>query len=140
MRELDPESIHWGGYAGMSLRQDFRDPLPDYILGGVPVDDFLDQHLEQVTHPLVAGFGLLADSSSDNSIAWSVNGASYSFYQTVERLATARPSPPLNPDPVQIVPQRYTRTKSVRAVQVSDSTRFQEADVSVETVTVDEVS
>ena len=58
MRELDPASIHWGGYAGMKLNQDHSDPLPDYILGGMPVNDFLDQHLNQVTHPLIAGFAV----------------------------------------------------------------------------------
>ena len=116
----------------MRLQQDLSDPLPDYILGGIIADDFLDQHLNQVTHPLIAGFGLLADANSTVTSAWTTHDASRSFNRQLEHLIQAPPAPPLRADPVILTPRMVTKSKCVRAVQVSNTTRYQDADVQFE--------
>ena len=117
----------------MKLLPDRSDPLPDYIFGGMPTNDFLDQHLNQVTHPLLAGFGLLSDNDSTMNSAWSVQDVSNSFYRQVEQLTQAPLAPPLSADPVIMTPRLVTRSLCVRAVQVSNLTRYQDADVQFKT-------
>ena len=140
VRSLDSSSIHWGGYAGSRLIANPQDPLPPYILGGLDSSDFLDAHLKQVCHPLIAGIGLLSNSSF-NSSAWSVSDVSNSsFHHEVNRLLFTAPSPDLSPDIPQVIPRRVTRSCSVRGVQVSDSDKNDDAIVTVETVDLTRVS
>ena len=43
LRELDEDSIHWGGYSGVRLVVNPFDPLPSSLLGGLDVNDFLQE-------------------------------------------------------------------------------------------------
>ena len=117
-----------------------QDPLPPYILGGLDSSDFLDAHLNQVTHPLVAGLGLLSNSTLNNS-AWSVGDVSNSsFHAQVNRLMSIEPSPTLAPDIPRMIPHKTTRKYTTRGVQVTTSGRSESADVTTETVTLTRVS
>ena len=137
---MDSNSIHWGGYAGSRLVANPQDPLPPYILGGVDSADFLDSHLNQVSHPLVAGLGLLSNSTL-NSSAWSVADVSNSsFHHEVNRLLFTSASPSLPPDVPQVTPRQITRTYSVRGVQVSEAGRDADADVIVASDKITRVS
>ena len=67
LRELDENSIHWGGFAGSRLEITPDDPLPSSILGGLEVNSFLAEYLLHSTNPLAAGFGLLNSLDSESS-------------------------------------------------------------------------
>ena len=124
LRELDRDSIHWGGYSGMRLQVDPFDPLPDSLLGGIPADDFLSQYLENSSNPLASGLGLLveAGSESDDSVfsaAWSVKDPSSSFYEGVFDLIFSPSGPALPSDAIYSVPRLVEHTMAVRGVQTS---------------------
>ena len=122
LRELDPDSIHWGGYAGMRLRLNPRDPLPNPLLGGLDADEFLSHHLEHSSNPLASGLGLLVESGSDSSAisaAWSLRDPSSSFYEEVFDCVFSVPGPALPSDAIRQVPRVMTNVMTVRGFQTS---------------------
>ena len=123
LRELDSESIHWGGYSGMRLQVNPFDPLPE-LLGGVRVEDFLSQRLEKSSNPLASGLGLLVEVGSDPdesvfSAAWSVQDPSVSFYENVFDMVFSSPGPALPSDAIYSVPRLIDQTMAVRGIQTS---------------------
>ena len=125
LRELDRNSIHWGGYAGMRLQMDPANPLPNPLLGGLDADEFLAHHLEHSSNPLASGLGLLVDidstksGSSTMSAAWSLRDPSSSFYEDVFDYILSVPGPALPSDAVQSVPRLVEHTMTVRSFQTS---------------------
>ena len=124
LRELDRDSIHWGGYSGMRLQVDPFDPLPEYLLGGVRAEDFLSQRLENSANPLAAGLGLLTEIGSDSddsvfSVAWSVKDPPNSFYEDVFDMIFSPSGPALPSDAIYSVPRLVDHTMAVRGVQTS---------------------
>ena len=125
LRELDPDSIHWGGYSGMKLQIDPNDPLPNPLLGGLDADDFLAHHLKHASNPLSSGLGLLVDlesgvsESTTMSAAWSLRDPSSSFYEDVFDCIFAPPGPALPSDSLRRVPRVVDQVMSVRGVQAT---------------------
>lgn len=121
LRELDTNSIHWGGYSGMRLQVNPFDPLPNPLLGGQNVDDFLSHHLEHSSNPLASGLGLLVDvessSSSIHSTAWSVKDPNNSFYEGVFDLIFSTPGPALPSDAIRTVPRLVEQIMITRGDQ-----------------------
>ena len=125
LRELERDSIHWGGYSGMRLQVDPSDPLPESLLGGISADDFLSHHLESSSNPLASGLGLLVEAGSDSddsvfSAAWSVRDPSSSFYEGVFDMIFSSPGPALPSDAIYSVPRLIEQTMAVRGVQTSN--------------------
>ena len=122
LRELDRDSIHWGGYSGMRLQVNPFDPLPSSLLGGVRAEDFLSQHLETSSNPLSSGLGILVEAGSETddsvfSAAWSVKDPSSTFYEGVFDLIFSTPGPAMPSDAIYSVPRLVDQTKAVRSVQ-----------------------
>ena len=122
LRELDRDSIHWGGYSGMRLQVNPFDPLPSSLLGGVRAEDFLSQHLETSSNPLSSGLGLLveAGSESDDSVfsaAWSVKDPSSTFYEGVFDMIFSTPGPALPSEALRYVPRFIEQDMIARGIQ-----------------------
>ena len=123
LREMNSSSIHWGGYSGMKLAVNPFDPLPSSLLGGIDVDDFLQDQLSNSLDPLAAGLGLLYDSSSGAfddstlSTAWSVRDPNPSFYEEVFDLIFSTPGPALPSDALRYVPRFIEQDMVARGVQ-----------------------
>ena len=111
LRELSPDSVHWGGYAGMQLVSFKEDPLPSRLLGGLSVDDFLADYLLHSTNPLATGLGFLSDldsnvtSESTVSAPWSVQDPNSSFYNEVLDLLSSTPGPAFPSEAIRTVPR-----------------------------------
>ena len=124
LRELNRSSIHWGGYPGMRLEVDPRDPLPNPLLGGLDVNDFLSHHLEHSSNPLASGLGLLVDASSGSSstlsAAWSVKDPNNSYYEEIFDLIFSSPGPALPSDAVKTVPRLVEQIMITRGDQTHD--------------------
>ena len=126
LRELERDSIHWGGYAGMRLQNDPNDPLPNPLLGGLDVDDFLAHHLAHSSNPLASGLGMLVDSGSEVSelscvsAAWSLRDPPGAFYEEVFDYIFSTPGPAMPSDAVRTVPRVVNHTMTVRSFQTSD--------------------
>ena len=138
LREMDENSVHWGGYAGVRLVVNPFDPLPSSLLGGLDVDDFLQDQLSRSLDPLAAGLGLLFDDSIDSSSAsvlsapWSVRDPSSSFYEEVFDLIFSTPTPALPSDALRRVPRFVEQTMISRGIQstshalpISEQSEFQ---------------
>ena len=111
LRELSPDSVHWGGYAGMQLVSFKEDPLPSHLLGGLSVNEFLAEYLLHSTNPLATGLGFLSATESDLpsestvSVPWSVQDPNSSFYNGVLDLLSAPPGPAFPSEAVRTVPR-----------------------------------
>ena len=123
LREMDSSSIHWGGYSGMRLVVNPFDPLPSSLLGGIDVDDFLQDQLSNSLDPLAAGLGLLFDSRSSAcfdstlSAAWSVRDPNPSFYEEVFDLIFSTPGPALPSEALRYVPRFIEQDMIARGIQ-----------------------
>lgn len=138
LRELDEDSIHWGGYSGVRLVVNPFDPLPSSLLGGLDVNDFLQEQLSTSLDPLAAGLGLLFDSSIESSntsalsAAWSVRDPNPSFYEEIFDLIFSTPTPAVPSDALRHVPRFVEQNMVSRGIQStsrssppSDQTEFQ---------------
>lgn len=137
----------------MCLRPDPENPLPLYVLGGVPVQDFLDNHLQHVQDPLVADLGSLqlsssynnASSSSNNntssliSAAWSVRDPHSSFYDAIMDNIFAPAGPALASDVLQKVPRMVDFQMCNRSMQTNGPDSDSPDGVSTEYITVSKV-
>ena len=120
LRELDENSIHWGGYSGVRLVVNPFDPLPPTLLGGIDVDVFLQDQLSTSLDPLAAGLGLLFDPSFNDSTCsapWSVCDPNPSFYEEVFDLIFSTPGPALPSDALRYVPRLIDQKVISRGIQ-----------------------
>lgn len=136
----------------MCLRPDPENPLPLYVLGGVPVQDFLDNHLKHVQDPLVADLGSLQLSSSNTnassssntnasliSAAWSVRDPNPSFYDAILSNIFAPAGPALASDVLQKVPRMVDFKMCNRSMQTNGPDPDSPDGVSTEYITVSKV-
>ena len=134
LRELDRDSVHWGGYSGMRLQVNPFDPLPNPLLGGQDVDDFLAGHLAHSSNPLASGLGLLVDSSANESstmsAAWSVQDPNSSFYEGIFDLIFSSPGPAMPSDAIHSVPRLVEHEMITRG----DQTHFPDVDSHIQVV------
>ena len=123
LRELDRNSVHWGGYSGVRLQVNPFDPLPSSLLGGVDVDEFLSDQLAHSSNPNSSGLGVLVDLESDagnssrHSVPWSVSDPNRSFYEEIFDYIFSSPGPSLPSDALRHVPRVVEQTMSVRGMQ-----------------------
>ena len=104
----------------MKLVNDPANPLPPSLLGGLTADDFLADHLNNVFDPLVAELGLLVESSSSvQTLAWSFQDPSSSFYNSVFDNIFAAPGPALPADELITVPRLVGHSVTSRGFQAS---------------------